>query len=287
MSWTNSSSQALTGAPGDRFDKLALFAFNFSYVGEYKGASPEQRRPALWAHHYVRDRVAGELGWNVRNVDADDIESFVENNPRYRAQGARKLATNLNHLYKIGKLGGFKSDQVDRWWVDALFLALDRLIEDRRQSGKPIPDGQLGAALDASGFKELTGRPSLEKRLATKHLIRLYVECGGRDRFSEEAVLARMETKLADVKEYLAPNSPEPMGAVHLTNPRILKSIPAICAMLATYAGFEIIGALQIEDFDAAAFVKERTRQALEALQEEGVQATMTAEELLRLTRGR
>ncbi len=58
--------------------------------------------------------------------------------------------------------------------------------------------------------------------------------------------------------------------------------------MLATYApGFEVIGALAMENFDAAAFVRERTRAALERLQREGIEPSMTTVQLLRLTRGK
>lgn len=32
---------------------------------------------------------------------------------------------------RIGHLSDFAGKRVERWWVDALFLALDRLIEDR------------------------------------------------------------------------------------------------------------------------------------------------------------
>lgn len=280
--------QALTGPPGDRFDKLALFAFNFSFAGKFKRASPEQRHPALWANHYVRDRVAAEFKWDVRRVNAKDIERFVETSPKYKAQSARKLSTNLNHLYRIGKLGSLATERVERWWVDALFLALDRLIEDRRLDGQQVPESSYAGLLEASGFRDLSGKRSLEKNLAAKHLIKLYVECGGRDRFSEDAVRRRTEVRLKDVADYIAPNSPDPVGAVNPTNPRILKSIPSTCAMLARYAaGFDIVDAMSLEDFDAAAFIKQRTREAIERLQREGIEPTMTAEELLRLTRGK
>jgi hypothetical protein len=80
---------------------------------------------------------------------------------------------------------------------------------------------------------------------------------------------------------------PAPRGAVHPTNPRILKSIPRACAMLATYAGFDVISALAMEEFDAEAFIRERTQAALASLREQGIEPTMTAEEVLRLTRER
>ena len=124
--------QAITGSHSSRFDKLALFAFNFSYVGRWKGATPDQRRPALWANHYVIDQVASEYKWNTSHISANGIERYVQSDPRYKAKTARKLVTNLNYLYTVGKLTEFASSAVERWWVDALFLALDRLIEDRK-----------------------------------------------------------------------------------------------------------------------------------------------------------
>ncbi len=45
--------QALTAGHSSRFDELALFAFNFSYAGKWARAQKEQRRPALWAYHYI------------------------------------------------------------------------------------------------------------------------------------------------------------------------------------------------------------------------------------------
>ena len=57
--------------------------------------------------------------------------------------------------------------------------------------------------------------------------------------------------------------------------------------MLATYAGFEVIGPEEIENFDLAEFVRRRTAAALAALKERGIEPTMTAEELMRMTRGR
>jgi hypothetical protein len=89
--------QALNNEHSPRFDKLALFAFNFSFAGKWIGSGSYQRRPALWAHHYITDRVASEFRWNTALVNADDIEKFVGGDARYRARTARKLATNLNY----------------------------------------------------------------------------------------------------------------------------------------------------------------------------------------------
>lgn len=279
--------QALTGKPGERFDRLALFAFNLSFAGRFKRANASQRRPAMWANRYIAERVARDLNWDTRRVNADDIERFVGSDVRYQAEGTRKLATNLNHLYKIGKLSAFANERVERWWVDALFLALDRIIEDRLIDRKATPENRYGEVLIESGFRDIAGKRSIEKDLATKHLVRLYAACGGRERFSEEAVRERTTLKLNELEDWVNPNDPEPRGAVHPTNPRILKSIPAVCAMLATYAGFEIISAMAMGEFDTELFIKTHTQSALKRLREQGVEPTMTAEEVLRLTRER
>jgi hypothetical protein len=277
--------QALTSPHSARFDKLALFAFNFSYVGKWTGAHPYQRRPALWAYHYIADRVANELRWNTSSVNADDIERFVKNNPRYTGKTSRKLATNLNYLYAVGRLSEFAEPKVERWWVDALFLALDRLIEDRKLDQTETSESQYGNLLSRSGFRIVSGRNSLEKDLAATHLTNLYSACGARDRFSEEHVRERTQIRLPEI-EWFAANDIRPQGAIHPTNPHILKSIPRACAMLARYvAGFDIIDADELEAFDAEEYIRTQTKTALEKLREQNIAPTMTAEELMKLTR--
>ena len=175
--------QALKTKHTQRFDKTALFAFNFSYVGSFAGASAAQRRPALWAHWYVRDRLAKQQKWDFGSVDANDIERFIFDDPRYKAQSARKVATNMAHLYKIGHMDEMRTEKVERWWVDSVFLAMDRLIEDRLLSRVQTSEAQHASILEASGFMDITGRRSLEKDLAIKHVLRLYAACGARQRF--------------------------------------------------------------------------------------------------------
>jgi hypothetical protein len=278
--------QALTANHTTRFDKLALFAFNFSYAGSYKGAKAFQRRPALWASSYIRDRVANSLGWDTAQINANDIERFLLAEPRYVAKTARKVATNLAHMYKIGRIADLRSDRVDRWWVDAVFLALDRLIEDRRLSGKNTGEADLIEVLRRSDFLAISGKQSMEKDLAIRHLAKLYAACGGRERFSDEAVAERTKVQVSDMAKWVAPNDLDPVGAVHPTNARILKSIPAACAMLATYAGFNIVNSMAMDEFDADDFIREQTRAALERLRAEGIEPTMSAEEVLNLMRG-
>lgn len=276
--------QAITAEHSKRFDRLALFAFNFSYVGQWKGAEPYQRRPALWALRYIQDRVATDFKWDTSKITANDIERFVESDRRYTGRTTRKLATNLNYLYIVGDLRSFASPKVERWWVDALFLALDRLVADRKARGLQTGETDYRDLLKESDFPALTGRKSLEKDLATKHLTDLYIACGSKDRFSDDFVRDRTRLRLADVV-WLMANDPRPQGAVHPTNPAILKSIPPACAMLAKSVGFDVISADELESFDPVAFVKRHTRQALEYLKEKKFLPRMTAEELRKITR--
>lgn len=278
--------QAIMAPHTANFDRLALFALNFSYVGRWTGAESTQRRPALWAYHYIAERVATDFKWNTDRINADDIQAFIEGNERYRAKSARKVSTNLKYLYGIGRLEAFSDPRVQRWWVDALFLALDRLIEDQALDGHDIPEERYGSVLAASGFATLSGKGSLEKKLATPHLVSLFRACGGRARFSEAHVRERIELKIPEV-EWFAANDNRPEGAVHPSNPRILKSIPRACAMLARYAGFDIINADELEHFDIEEFVRSHTRSALDRLRERGIVPTMSVEDLMRLTRGK
>jgi hypothetical protein len=276
--------QSVNSEHSAMFDKLALFAFNFSFVGKWSGSAPDQRRPALWANAYIRERVAQDFDWNAKLVNANDIERFVAGDPRYQGKTTRKLATNLNYLYSIGDLAGFSTTKIERWWVDALFLALDRVIEDRTLDRVATFESDYGDLLSRFHFLPLSGRSSLEKHLALKHLIPLYIACGGRQRFSEEKVRERSATLVGDVQKFLA-NDPRPRGAVHPTNPRILKSIPYACAMLAKYAGFEVLDPDEMAAFDLEDFIRRRTQRALEEFKSRNIRPTMTAEELMRITR--
>lgn len=269
-----------------RFDKLALFAFILSLAGRWKQAHKEQRRPAMWANAYVRERVAKDFEWNASRVSAKDIEKFVREDPRYEAKTAAKLGSNLAYMFSSGRLNDFSSKKVEQWWVDCLFLALDRIIEDRKLDGKQTQPQQYTTLLIKYGFLELTGKASLEKELAMQHITQLYDACGGISRFSEDAVNERIKLRLPQL-EYFAANDPRPRGAVHITNPRILKSIPAACAMLAKDAGFEDLTPDELENFDLQEFIKRRTYEAIASLKAQNIKPTMTAEEILKLTRDR
>jgi hypothetical protein len=278
--------QALAAEHSPQFDKLALFIFNFSYAGAWRGAQSYQRRPALWAYHYIKDQVAGRFNWNTGLVNADDIERFVAADPRYKGETARKLATNLNFLYSIGRLRELAERRVERWWADALFLALDRLIEDRELDGLKTSASQYAGLLSQTGFHTISGRRSVEKDLATAHLVALYAACGSRERFLEDQVKERTARTLGE-EQCLAPNDCRPQGAVHPTNPHILKIIPRACAALARHAGFRLVDADELADFDAEGFIREQVDNALNSLREQKVLPTMSAEELMKITRER
>lgn len=276
--------QALEVDHSRRFDRLALTAFNLSNVGRWQGAASYQKYPALWAHYYVRDRVGNQNSWDTRIVSADDIEKFVLRDERYDAQTARKLATNLNYLFKIGSFEGIAALQIERWWVDALFLVLDRAIEDATESDFERGREHYASLISAAGFPAVSGPWNTEKALAAKHLSDLYYVCGGRDRFADVAQVKERSLSLPDVA-WLLHNDPRPRGAVHPSNPAILKSIPRACASLALYAGFEDISPDELTNFDPVEWVRTHTRRALDRIRARGIKPTMTSEELLKITR--
>jgi hypothetical protein len=276
--------QALSFPHSVDFDKLGLFAFNFSMVGKWRGASSFQSRPALWATHYVADRVAQQFNWDTQGISADDIQAFVRDDRRYKGQTSRKLATNLNYLYQIGRLSELDDPTVQRWWTSALFLALDRLIEDSVQRQQDASAGRFLSMLDRSRFHFISGRRSIEKDLATKHLLRLYDACGGRSRFSEEEVKARQKVLIPDLHWFA--NRDDPVGATHRTNHRLIKVIPRACAMLALYlADFVSLDLDELDTMDVEEFIRARTKEALDKLKAAGVSPTMSAEDLMKLTR--
>jgi hypothetical protein len=276
--------QALSWEHTPAFDKLGLFAFLISLVGVWKGASKEQRRPALWAKAYVVERLAPQLSWRAERISADDIQKFVSNDPRYRAETSRKLSTNLNFLFEKGGVSGFSEPTLSRWWNDCIFLALDRLSEDAMIDGVVVGQSQLHSLLYKSGAMAITGGRSSEKDLAIKHLLRLYVQLGGRRRLSEEYVTSKLAEEL---EEQTPPNSQEPHGAVHRTNPRILKSIPSTCIELARRAGFDVLTPLELEQFSSVVYSQHKVAAAVAMLQDKGIESTMTADELLKITRSR
>ena len=277
--------QALTAPHSERFDKLALFAFNFGIAGRWKGAQAGQRYPTLWARDYIIRRLSNELKWDTSKVNAGDIEDFLVKSGKFEAVTTRKVATNLNYLYKVGGLDNFAATRIERWWVDALFLAVDRLTADQGIDDGNAAASELPALLIRSKFAELTGPNSAEKSFAMAHLLSLYNVCGGRRRFDVDSVKDRIAVLIPDYMG-ATPNDQRPQGALHPTNPRILKSIPRECAPLAEAVGFQIIWASDLDGFNPDEFVKSRATDATKNLSKLGLRPQLTAEQLHKLTRG-
>ena len=276
--------QAINFRHSAHFDKLALYAFNVSVVGKWKGAAEYQSRPALWAKNYLTNRVAHDFAWVAKRVTADDIEKFVTSDQRYKAATARKLSTNLAYLYKQGRLAEFRNEKPERWWLSALFLTLDRACSDLISGGRMPQESQFQEYVVRYGFHQIAGPRSVEKDLAAIRFIKLYDACGGLSRFSDEASMERQRILLPQVMNFA--NNPEPVGVFHPSNPKARGAIPRACAMLAQYvAGFEWIDIDQLDDFDVETFVKDRTHRVIDELKGRDIRPTMTVEDLLKLTR--
>jgi hypothetical protein len=277
--------QALTSKHTKRFNELAVFALSLSHVGKFKGAALWQETPSLWAKRFVSDWIGRRHNWIVGKISADHIENFIASDKRYKGKTTRKVSTNLAFLLEQAEVYEMFSERITYWWVDAVFLTLDRLyLRLKGPDGLPSTD-TVRKDFTRSGFDEISGPRSTEKDLALRHLFRLYEYCGGPDRFSPEAVDARTRQRIADLGTYAVPNDIAPVGALHRTNMRILKTIPATCALLAKEAGFRVLNALELADFDPVEFARKYVREALAELRAAGVSPTLTAEELLRLTR--
>jgi hypothetical protein len=277
--------QAISFEHSERFDQLALFALLLSLAGRWNGAKEYQAYPALWAHHYVADRLGDQLNWDTTKISADDIERFVTSDDRYHARTARKLATNLNFLLRVGGISSYQSKRVERWWVDALFLTLDRVLAMRSLEAQEIRDDRLGTYVEAAGFNSIAGKRSLEKDLASKHVVNLFIACGGRDRFDPEAVKELSETKLPDIRTWVA-NDPRPVAALHPSNPKIVKTIPRVCAMLAKSIGFLTFDVDELAELSMTELVRGNLEKALKELREAGIVPTISADELMKLMRG-
>lgn len=277
--------QALSFPHSSDFDKLALFAFNLSMVGKWHGARKNQRRPTLWSKYYLIDRVGRELDWNTDLINANDIESFFIADSRYSAKTTRKVSTNLNRLFKNGKIDGYSSKQVERWWVSALFLALDRAIEDNLLDGRDQLQSEYGSLLTQTKFHSISGKRSLEKDLAASHLVALYTNCGARGRFNED-IVAERTVELTD-QPFQLPNSEFPFAAIHPTNPRLIKILPRFCAMLAAYSGFEQMDLADLEQLDVKSYISSKTKQALDLFKQKKYSPKMSAEELMEIMRGK
>lgn len=278
--------QALTFRHGSQFDKLAMFAFALSEVGRWTGAASYQSRPALWAKSYVSDRVGRDFEWNANKVSANDIEDFVTGDSRYTGRTARKLSTNLNYLLQSGRVREFASKKPERWWLSAIFLTLDRTVKPSDVEFGALGEARLLGHLAKAGFWALSGRRSAAKDIASAYYVALYAACGGRNRFSSDAVLERERSLVPN----LISNEPPEAGAIgvfHPTDPTARNAIPHACRVLAKYlAGFEMFEVEEIDDFQVETYIRERTESAIRELQQKGVRPKISGDDMIKLMRG-
>jgi len=275
--------QGITFEHSKHFDKIALIAFLNSYVGEWHGATGWQAKPAPWARQFILENVRNESTWNTSAISANAIQQFIEGSGRYRAKSARKISTNLNFFLKIAGIEELDSQKIERWWVDSMFLVMDRSFSERETEVSSARASQY--VLEAQ-YLRFSGPYSKNKELSIRPLSDLYWACGGLDRWSKDAIGARQTTELPDV-HYFA-NSEDPFYAIYQHDPNIIKVIPRICAMLAkNLTDFEEIAEDQLVDWDPYQYIKDKTKSALDALRLKGVSPNLSAAELLKLTRGK
>jgi len=258
------------------FDRLALFVFNLSLVGSWQGARHFQRRPAQWSNRYIVERLAQTHSWDVSKVNANDIQFFLDQDARYKAQTSRKLSTNLSFLYQIGGLSSVVADTVERWWMNASFLAADRLCKLRY--ARRLTISAIGEALDEFDFTLLAGGGNVEKSYALDRLLEMYVSVGGPTRFerSLEAIGSGRT------------NDPRPYGLVDKKLPRAPKSLPAgvVNTMDWLDASYEVLHHDELKAFDVDMFVREAAVRALSKIRERGIKPTMSSSDLMALMRG-
>lgn len=277
--------QAINFPHSANFDRLALLAFHLSRVGYWKRAAAYQSRPALWAFHYLADRIGSQRSWNTRSISADDIQEFVSGDRRYQAKTSRKLSTNLSYLYKLGRIRDFQSTRPEQWWLNGLFLALDRYLLSEGLTERNLDHDALHGFLGRSGFLSISGARSLQKDLAVRNFCALYAACGGVSRLDEGAARERQAILLPALTNFA--NEPTPVGALHPEDVTARKAIPRACAVLATYiAGFVTFDVDDLDNFDVGAFVRARVAEAIRFLQGKGISPDMSAEEILAMTRG-
>ena len=257
------------------FDRLALLAFNLSLVGSWQGAKNWQHRPALWSNRYIVERLNHEHRWDVSKVDADDIQAFLQGDIRYRGRTTRKHSTNLARFYRLGGLEDVVSNRIERWWMNAAFLAADRF--SRAGIARRLTLPSLREAFAEFAFLDLTGGTSVEKRYALGRALEVFVSVGGADRF------VRSEHALADGRT----NDPRPFGIVDKKLPRAPKALPP-----GADADFDVLDASfghldydALESFEPDAFVREASLRALSRLRQLRIAPTMTSDELMALAR--
>lgn len=250
--------QALNFKHSIDFDRLGLFAFNLSLVGYWRGAQDYQRRPALWSNRYIVERLAQQHAWDVTKVSANDIQLFLEADTRYRASTSRKLSTNLFYLYRLGRLEEFVANKIERWWMNASFLAADRFI--RLGISRRLTVESLHEAFNEFDFIPLSGGSTVEKAYALSRLLGMYVSVGGAERFS----------KSMEAIKSGATNDSRPYGLVDKKLPRAPKTLPAGVANVLEWldASYEHLDYEELNEFEVDSFVRESSLRALNFLRE-------------------
>lgn len=173
---------ALSKPSGVYFDRLAVFALNFSMVGRWQGAQRYQRYPAEWAKHFIVSRIYSSGRWQSELINAGEIKEYIASNPDYKGVWATKVATNLNYIYELADIRNLRSGLAEQWWTSAIYLALDRIAYDRTW---PKSGPGLNAALDALQEEhvfELTAVPQDQGIIAGREVAELYFGEGGVER---------------------------------------------------------------------------------------------------------
>ena len=268
--------QALNFDHGKDFDKIALFAFNLSIVGRWKGAHEYQSRPALWSNRYVVERLGGLHHWDVSKISSDDIDRFLISDNRYTGQTTRKLSTNLNYLYEVGGLSEMVGSSIDRWWMNAAFLAADRFCMSgisRRLSVESLLE-----AFTEFEFFTLTGGESRERAYALTRALEMYVSIGGPERFE----IADQAIASGEV------NDDRPIGLVDKMLPRAVKTIPAgvLNPLIWENKSYESLDFDELSAFKVDDYVRKFTLEGIKRISERGHAPKTSARELMDIMRG-
>ncbi len=278
--------QALTSPHSGQFDRLALYVFNLSKVGHWKGAKSYQSEPALWAKRYIQQRVSKKFQWDVSRISADDIEEFVRSSPYYTGKTTRKLATNLNYLYQIGRLREISKERLERWWLSALFATLDRFADPVPEFDDPLSFASLHSVLTDAGFWELSGARTSAKEVSANYFVTLYLACAGRSRFNSD-LMSEREANLAPQHRSNEELTLNPVGVLHPSNPNARNTIPHAARILAQYlAGFEVFEAEDLESFDVESYVRLNTQSALDKLKQRDIRPKLKSDDVSKIMRG-
>ena len=164
---------------------------------------------------------------------------------------------------------------IERWWMNASFLAADRLC--RLQFARRLTISSIREALDEFDFAPLSGGRSIEKSYALGRLLEMYIAVGG---------LARFERSVEAINSGMT-NDPRPYGLVDKMLPRAPKSLPAGVANTMQWldASYELLDFDELQSFDVDMFAREASIRALSSIRQRGITPTMSSSELMNLMR--